>query len=83
MTFRGLVEDARLEEARRLLARPDLKVSEVGKVIGYTAPGSFTRAFERWAGVALSNCRAQLLGTRLSEVKNLLRQPESTSRKMA
>ena len=73
MTFRGLVDGARLEEAHRLLASSDLRMSEIAKTMGYTDPGSFTRAFERWTGVAPVRYRAQLLGSRSSAAKDLPR----------
>lgn len=61
LTFAGLLAKARFAEARRMLGDPDRKVIDVALDLGYSDPAHFTRAFERWAGVAPSAFRRRLL----------------------
>ena len=49
-----LVEEARHQKAREMLRDPGLRIIDVTDRLGYADPGSFTRAFERWTGVAPS-----------------------------
>ena len=51
LDFGRLVEDARLELARRMLGDSELKIVEVAAELGYTDSANFTRAFRRWTGV--------------------------------
>ena len=48
LTFSGLIEDLRQQTAISLLADPGLRVSDVGRELGYRDPAIFTRAFRRW-----------------------------------
>jgi AraC-like DNA-binding protein len=45
------LEDMRRTRAAKLLARPDISVSEVGVSVGYPEVSSFSRAFKRWTGL--------------------------------
>ncbi len=49
-----LVDEVRHQKARDLLRDPGLRIIDVTDRLGYADPGSFTRAFERWTGVAPS-----------------------------
>ena len=51
LDFGRLVEEARLELARRMLGDSELKIVEVAAELGYTDSANFTRAFRRWTGV--------------------------------
>jgi AraC-like DNA-binding protein len=51
LDFGSLVEEARLESARRMLGNPHRKIVEVAAELGYTDSANFTRAFRRWTGV--------------------------------
>jgi AraC-like DNA-binding protein len=51
-TYADVVAKARFAEARRLLRDPARKVIDVALDLGYSDPAHFTRAFERWAGMA-------------------------------
>ena len=51
-TFAQLLEQVRLNMARRMLENPSVKLIDVGQEIGYTDPSHFARAFRRWTGVA-------------------------------
>ncbi len=46
-----LLERARLERARELLANPMISVGDIAAELGYLEVTSFHRAFKRWAGV--------------------------------
>jgi AraC-like DNA-binding protein len=61
-SFRELLDSARFVVARRKLAQPDLKIEEIGSMLGYTQPTHFSRAFRRFAGQTPSQYRAQLQG---------------------
>jgi AraC-like DNA-binding protein len=48
--FRTLLDEARLREARRLLANSHVGIQQVAAALGYSDPACFTRAFRRWSG---------------------------------
>ena len=49
-TFRGLLDDLRLQLAERYLRQPDLSVEEVAFLLGYSERSAFHRAYRRWTG---------------------------------
>ena len=51
LTYAGLVQDARREAASRLLATSDQTVGDVARLLGYSDPAHFARAFQRWTGL--------------------------------
>lgn len=51
LTYSALLEQARYEKALRLLAAPELRVTDIAFDLGYSDSCHFTRAFRRWAGV--------------------------------
>ncbi|MFO1314889.1 MAG: AraC family transcriptional regulator [Burkholderiales bacterium] len=50
--FRELLDDARHDEARRLLRSVESPVAKIAEQLGYSDATSFTRAFVRWAGMS-------------------------------
>jgi AraC-like DNA-binding protein len=60
LDFGRLVEEARLESARRLLEEPERKIIDVAAELGYTDSANFTRAFRRWTGVSPREFRRTL-----------------------
>ena len=50
-TFAGVLQQARYAAARRMLRNSSRKIGEIGRVLGYSDPAHFTRAFTRWTGV--------------------------------
>ena len=46
-----LVDEVRFAEARRRLRDPHQRLRDIGRALGYTDPGCFTRAFVRWSGM--------------------------------
>lgn len=57
VTYRQLVDAARLEQALRLLDQSDLSITRIAFALGYANPGNFTRAFTRWHGLPPSAVR--------------------------
>lgn len=55
--FTTLVDESRMELARRYLADPTLSIAEVSFALGYSEPSAFTRAFKRWSGRAPAEYR--------------------------
>jgi AraC-like DNA-binding protein len=51
-TFRGLLDELRLQLAERYLQQPNLSVDEVAFLLGYSERSAFHRAFRRWTGRA-------------------------------
>ena len=52
LTYRQLVDDVRLEKARKLLEKDaGTVIGEVSRAVGYSDPAHFTRAFLRWTGM--------------------------------
>ncbi len=47
---RAYIEEHRLQTAVRLLTKTDLKIWQVGELLGYSSLSIFSRAFDRWAG---------------------------------
>jgi AraC-like DNA-binding protein len=56
-SFRILVQDVRRHLARRYLQDGGLTVDEVSRLLGYSEPAAFSRAFKRWTGQSPSACR--------------------------
>lgn len=55
--FTDFLIDVRIKEAKKLLIRPDLKVYEIGQMVGYEEPVSFNRAFKRVVGISPAEYR--------------------------
>jgi len=58
-SFAAILEEVRSALARRYLADRSLPISQIAWLLGYTEIGTFTRAFQRWTGMAPSAARAQ------------------------
>ena len=56
-SYEALLDEARRELACSYLKDRKLSVSEITFLLGFSHPGSFTRAFKRWTGVAPSQFR--------------------------
>lgn len=57
-SFRELINEARFEVARQLLAGTRMDITDIALTLGYADPSGFTHAFQRWSGVAPSGWRA-------------------------
>lgn len=49
-TYSTVVDEARMQMAALHLRKPDVKLYELSKLLGFADPGSFSRAFKRWTG---------------------------------
>lgn len=56
-TYREIVDRARFARAVNLLRETELPILEIALALGYDDHGSFTRAFNRWAGTSPSTFR--------------------------
>lgn len=59
-SYSDLVDRIRLDEARRLLADPGIKLMTIALELGYSDQANFTHAFRRWTGTAPSEFRRSL-----------------------
>ncbi|MDX1451688.1 MAG: AraC family transcriptional regulator [Oleiphilaceae bacterium] len=50
LSFQGLVEEVRQQQALSLLQRKEISVSEVAFLLGFSELSAFSRAFKRWTG---------------------------------
>jgi len=62
LTYRDLLDRARMLRARSLLTETDRSVTEIALALGYSDPPNFTRAFRRLAGHSPTEFRATLHG---------------------
>ena len=61
--FIDYLTDVRIDNAKRLLPDPDIKIYEVGERVGYSSPRYFSQIFEKRVGVTPSRYRQQFLST--------------------
>jgi AraC-like DNA-binding protein len=58
VTYRSLVDAARLERAASMLHETDMSLTAIADELGYGEQANFTRAFRRWSGCPPSQFRA-------------------------
>jgi AraC-like DNA-binding protein len=61
--FGTLRDEVLFAVAREYLEMSDLPVGEVGALVGFASPGTFSESFRRWGGVTPSAWRAARRGT--------------------
>jgi AraC-like DNA-binding protein len=61
-SYKTLLEDVRRELALEYARQAHLSVNEMTYLLGYSEPGSLSRAFKRWTGCSPSGYRAQAAG---------------------
>ena len=49
--FQQLVDESRFEFAQQLMEDSSLDLARISAMLGYAAPGVFSRAFQRWSGM--------------------------------
>ncbi|OAS20477.1 response regulator [Paenibacillus oryzisoli] len=59
-SFTNFLMEVRIQEAKKLLAMPEIKVYEVGGMVGYDEPESFSRAFKKLVGVSPTEYRKKI-----------------------
>ena len=52
LSFSQLVDNVRRELANRYLRQPQLPISQLALLLGYSETSAFSRAFRRWFGVS-------------------------------
>jgi AraC-like DNA-binding protein len=57
--YRTVADRVRFEVAQQLLAETDIPLVQISGALDFSEPAAFTRAFERWSGVAPSIWRAR------------------------
>jgi AraC-like DNA-binding protein len=57
VTFDALLDEVRHQLSLRYLADPQIAISEVAYLLGYSEPSPFHRAFKRWTGATPSEVR--------------------------
>jgi AraC-like DNA-binding protein len=50
VSFQGLLDQLRREQADALLARRAARVADVAAAVGFSDPSNFRRAYQRWTG---------------------------------
>lgn len=59
-SFRELLEKAKREMAEELLLRPELSLTDICHLLGFSDQSNFTKAFKRWTGKTPSGYRHAL-----------------------
>jgi AraC-like DNA-binding protein len=59
-SFMDLLQDTRLQLARKYLMSPSRSIVETAYLLGFSEPSTFSRAFKRWTGTAPAEYRAGL-----------------------
>lgn len=63
LTYAGMVQQARCEAASHLLAKSKQTVGDVARLLGYSDPAHFARAFQRWTGLTPREFRRRRHGS--------------------
>ena len=58
-SFYDLLNSIRIEEAKRLLENPQLKIGEIVELLGYSDSAQFSRIFKKVVGVSANKYRNQ------------------------
>ena len=59
-SFYDLLNEARIRAAKRLLANPSLKISDICELVGYADLGHFSRVFKKFEGTSANEYRNHL-----------------------
>jgi len=60
-SFADVLDQTRRHFAQAYLKEPNLALTEISYLLGFSEPSAFTRAFQRWYGVAPSQHRARAM----------------------
>jgi AraC-like DNA-binding protein len=61
-SYNALSDEVRAATARLYLAQPDIAISEVAYLLGFSDQSTFNRAYKRWTGDTPARARASLRG---------------------
>lgn len=53
-TFQELKDHLRRDRAIHYLSQPSISIAQISRLLGFSQPSAFTRAFKQWAGVSPS-----------------------------
>ena len=59
VTYGSVVQEARCAAARRMLKDRQRRIGQIARTLGYSDHAHFTRAFQRWTGLAPSDFRCR------------------------
>ncbi|MBQ9662729.1 MAG: response regulator [Oscillospiraceae bacterium] len=59
-SFYDILNGLRIEEAKKLLADPRLKIADIGELVGYVDPAHFARIFKKTTGMSANEYRNSL-----------------------
>jgi len=59
-TYQALIDQVREEKSREYLSVPNLSLTEVAFLCGFSDPTTFNRAFKRWLGISPGEYRRRL-----------------------
>lgn len=74
-SYEQLLDQARREEALRLLADTRKSLTAISYEVGFLDPSSFTRAFRRWTGISPSDYRRRLSQSQSAAVDSQVEPP--------
>ncbi|MFN3579027.1 MAG: helix-turn-helix domain-containing protein [Pseudomonas sp.] len=74
-SYEQLLDQARREEAMRLLADTRKSLTAISYEVGFLDPSSFTRAFRRWTGISPSDYRRRLPQSQSASVDRQVEPP--------
>jgi AraC-like DNA-binding protein len=63
-TFSQVLERSNRQEALQLLVKETLNISEIARMLGYSDPSNFGRAFRKWTGQSPNGCQSKMLEKR-------------------
>lgn len=59
-SFNDILNTLRIDEAKRLLADPSLKIGDIGEMVGYADPAHFARVFKKLTDMSANEYRSHL-----------------------
>ncbi len=59
-SFNDILNSLRVEEAKRLLADPSLRIGDIGEMVGYADPAHFAKVFKKLTDMSANEYRSHL-----------------------
>lgn len=59
-SFNDILNSLRVEEAKRLLANPSLRIGDIGEMVGYADPAHFAKVFKKLTDMSANEYRSHL-----------------------
>ena len=64
-TINQYTTQVRMEQAKKLLAKQELRITDIGASVGYAEPGYFNKLFKKYAALTPKEYRQMVLSTQL------------------